>query len=157
MFPQTAETVTDADYADNLAPLTNTPAQVKSLLHSQEQPARGIGLYLDTNKTEFMYFKREGDICILSGRPLKSVDQFTYFGSYISSTENDVNICRAKVLTAIGRLLIIWKSDFSDKINRDFYQAVAVSILLYRCTTWVLTKRLEKRLDANNTRMLYAV
>ena len=35
-------------------------------------------------------------------------------------------------------------------------QAV-VSILLYGCTTWTLTKRLERRLDGNYTRMLRAV
>ena len=32
-----------------------------------------------------------------------------------------------------------------------------VSILLYGCTTWTLTKRLERRLDGNYTRMLRAV
>ena len=31
------------------------------------------------------------------------------------------------------------------------------SILLYGCTTWTLTKRLEKRLDGNYTRMLWAI
>ena len=32
-----------------------------------------------------------------------------------------------------------------------------MSILLYGCTTWALTKRLEKKLDGNYTRMLRAV
>ena len=32
-----------------------------------------------------------------------------------------------------------------------------MSILLYGCTTWTLTKRLEKKLDANYTRMLSAI
>ena len=32
-----------------------------------------------------------------------------------------------------------------------------VSILLYGCTTWTLTKRLEKKLDGNYTRMLRAI
>ena len=36
--------------------------------------------------------------------------------------------------------------------------AVAVvSILLYGCTTWALTKRVEKKLDGNYTRMLRAI
>ena len=38
-----------------------------------------------------------------------------------------------------------------------YNQAVVVSILLYGCTTWTLTKRMEKKLDDNNTRMLWAV
>ena len=39
----------------------------------------------------------------------------------------------------------------------DFFQAAVVSILLYGCTTWTLTKRLERKLDGNYTRMLRAV
>ena len=34
---------------------------------------------------------------------------------------------------------------------------MVVSILLYGCTTWTLTKRLEKKLDGNYTRMLRAI
>ena len=36
----------------------------------------------------------------------------------------------------------------------SFLLAVVVSILLYGCTTWTRTKRLEKNLDGNYTRML---
>ena len=32
-----------------------------------------------------------------------------------------------------------------------------MSILLYGCTTWTLTKRMEKKLDGNYTRMLRAI
>ena len=41
-------------------------------------------------------------------------------------------------------------------MKRSFFQTAVVSILLYGCTTWTLTKRLEKRLDGNYTRMLWA-
>ena len=60
----------------------------------------------------------------------------------------------AKAWTAIDRLLVIWKSDLTDKIKRTFFQAAIVSILLYECTTWILTKRMEKKLNGNYTRML---
>ena len=42
-------------------------------------------------------------------------------------------------------------------MKRSFFQAAVVSILLYGCTTWTLTKRLEKKLDCNYTRMLRAL
>ena len=42
-------------------------------------------------------------------------------------------------------------------MKRSFFQAAVVSILLYGCTTWTLTKRLEKKLDDNYTRMLRAI
>ena len=43
------------------------------------------------------------------------------------------------------------------KMKRSFFQAAVTSILLYGCTTWTLTKRLEKKLDGNYTRMLRAI
>ena len=55
------------------------------------------------------------------------------------------------------RLSIIWKSDLTDKMKRSFFQAAVASILLYGCTTWTLTKRLEKKLDGNYTRMPRAI
>ena len=51
-----------------------------------------------------------------------------------------VNICLVKAWNAIDRLLIIWKSDLSDKSKWDFFQAVTVSVLLYECTIKMLTK-----------------
>ena len=39
----------------------------------------------------------------------------------------------------------------------SFFQSAVVSILLSACTTWTLTKRLEKKLDCNYTRMLRTI
>ena len=62
-----------------------------------------------------------------------------------------------KAWTAIDKLTIIWKSDIADKIKRDIFSVVAVSILLYGCTTWTPTKQIEKKMDQNYTRMLSAI
>ena len=77
--------------------------------------------------------------------------------SSVSSTEKDTNTQLTKAWTAIDRLSIIWKSDLTDKMKRSFLQAAVVSRLLYGCTTWTLTKRLEKKLNGNYTRMLRAI
>ncbi len=61
-----------------------------------------------------------------------------------------------KAWPAIERLSLICNSDLSDKIMNSFSKQV-VSILLYGYTTWTLTKRMEKKLDGNCTRMLRAV
>ena len=42
-------------------------------------------------------------------------------------------------------------------MKRSFFQAAIMSILLSGCTTWMLTKLLEKKLDGNYTRMLRAI
>ena len=88
---------------------------------------------------------------------LKLVDKFTYLGSSVSSTEKDIDMRLTKVWTAINRLSIIWKSDLTNKMKRSFFQAAVASILLYGCNTWTLTKLLEKKLDGNYTRMLWAI
>ena len=50
------ETMTDTNYADNLVLFVNTAAQVEFLLHSQEQEAGGIDLYVNANKTKYIFF-----------------------------------------------------------------------------------------------------
>ena len=84
-------------------------------------------------------------------------DKFTHLGSSVESTEKDIDTRLTKAWTAINRLSIIWKSDLTDKMKRSFFQPAVVSILLYGCTTWTLTKQLEKKLDGNYTRMLWAI
>ena len=104
-----------------------------------------------------MCYNQTGDISTLDGTPLKLVNKFTYLGSSVSSTEKDIDTRLTKAWAAINRLSIILKSDMTDKVKRTFFQAAVTSILLYGCTTWVLTKRLEKKLDGNYTRMLRAI
>ena len=152
-----AKTITDADYADDIALLANTPNQAETLLHSLERAAADIGLHVNAHKTEYMCFNQTGDISTLDGTSLKLVDKFPYLGSSVSSTEKDIDTRLTKAWTAIDKLSTIWKSDLTDKMKRSFFQAVVVSILLYGCTTWTLTKRLKKKLDGNYTRILRAI
>ena len=151
-----AKTITDADYVDDTGILANTPNQAETLQHSLERVAAGIGLHVNAQKTEYMCYNQIGDISVLEGTSLKLVDKFTYLGSSVSSPEKNIDTQLTRAWTAIDRQSIIWKSDLIDKMKRSFLQAVVVSILLYGCTTWTLTKRLEK-LDGNYTRMLRAM
>ena len=86
-----------------------------------------------------------------------SLLKFTYLGSSVSSTKKTINTWLAKAWTVIDRLLVIWKSELTDKIKHSFFQAAIVLILLYGCTTWMLTKQMEKKLDDNYTRMLRVI
>ena len=125
------KTITDADYADDIALLANTPNQAETLLHSLERAAAGTRLHVNAHKTEFMCFNQKGDISTLDGTSLKLVDKFTYLGSSVSSTEKDIDTRLTKAWTAIDRLSVIWKSNLTDKMKRSFFQAAVVSILLY--------------------------
>ena len=96
-----AKTITDADYADDIAILANTPNQAETLLHS-------------------LCFNQKGDISTLDGTSLKLVDKFTYLGSSVSSTEKDIDTRLTKAWTTIDRLSIICKSNLTDKMKRQF-------------------------------------
>ena len=84
-------------------------------------------------------------ISTLGDKTLKLADKFTYLISYISSIESDVNI------------VIIWKSDPSDKMKQNFFQALVLLIFLYGYATSMIAKHIMKNLDGNNTRRLRAI
>ena len=68
------EITIDADKANDLALLKNTPAQVEYLLHSLEQSTIGIGLCMKSNKTGSICFKWNNAIPTINGQLLRSVD-----------------------------------------------------------------------------------
>ena len=103
-----SETISGADYSDNIELPANTPTQTKSLLRSLEQAAIGIGLDVNENKKSSCLLNKERSFPL---QLLKLVEQFIYFGSNISSTERDINIRIGKAWIAFDRLSIIWKFD----------------------------------------------
>ena len=64
-------------------------------------------------------------------------NKFTYLGNSVSSTEKYIDMRLTKAWTAMDKLLVIWKSDLTDKMKHSFFQAAVVSILLYGCTTCI--------------------
>ena len=132
--------------------MLNTPAQTETLLDSLERAVAGRGVHVKADKTEYVCFNQRGDISTGNGNSLELVDKFSYLRSSVSSTETDINTRLAKAGTAINRLSVIWQSDLTDKIKRSGRVDI-----VYGCTTWTLTKRMEKKLNGNYTRMMRAV
>ena len=100
-------TIMDVDNADDIAFLANTLTQAKTLLHSLEWAAADKNLRVNADKMEYMCFNQRSYISTLNGSSLKLVDNFTYLGSSVSSTEIDINMRLAKAWTAIDRLSVI--------------------------------------------------
>ena len=55
-----AVTITDPDYANDLALMADTIADVQTLLHSLETGSGDIGLYVNAKKTEYMSYNQIG-------------------------------------------------------------------------------------------------
>ena len=150
-----AHTLTDADYANDIARLANTLAQAETLIHSLERAAAGIALHVNADKTEYMCFNQRGDISTLNCCSLKLVDKFTYRRNSVSSTETDINMRLAKAWTAIDKLSVLWKSDLTEKIKRCFSKRLSYR---YSCMDALHGRLLNvwKKADCNYIRMLRA-
>ena len=149
--------ITDADYADDIALFADKIEEAETLLHGLEEVSAEIGLYVNAKKTEYMCFNQEGSMKARDGTTLKQVEEFTYLGSNIASTEKDVNIGIGKAWSALDAMKILWKSDLPEHLKREFFKATVETILLYGSTAWTLTSSLESKLDGTYTRMLRAV
>ena len=85
------KTITDADYAEDIAILANAPAQEETLLHSLERAAVGIGFHVNAHNTEYMCFDKTGvTLCRCSAKqpiPLSVLErnQTKGFGLKIST------------------------------------------------------------------------
>ena len=90
-----AQTITDADYTDDIAIMANAFAKTETLLHNLERAAASIGLHVNADKMEYMCCNQRGDISTLNGSSLKLVDNFTYLGSNVSSTETNIDMQQA--------------------------------------------------------------
>ena len=148
--------ITNADYADDLAVLADVLKDATFLLHSIERTAKEIGFYLNADKTEFICFNQDVSerMKSLDGEKIKQVEDFKYLGSYIASTEHDVNIRLGKAWNALNELDKIWKSNLTDNLKRNFFRAAVETVLLYGSVSWTLTTHLEKKIDGAFTRML---
>ena len=56
------KTMTDGDYADDLALRASKPAKVKILLICLKQAAGGVDFYVNSNETKFMCFNQDGSV-----------------------------------------------------------------------------------------------
>ena len=61
----------DAEYADEIVVLANTPTQAESLLHSLKQAASSIGLHIKADKIKYTSFNQSDDISTINGTSQK--------------------------------------------------------------------------------------
>ena len=155
--------LTDADFADDIALISNTISDAQTLLNSLESAANCVGLYLNDSKTEYMSYVKTNNsidnmiIKTISGYILKRVDDYKYLGSFASSSEKDFNTRKGMAWSACNDLRKIWTSKLPLKIKVKIFRVTIEPILLYGSETWTLPVKLEKRLDGCYTRLLMRV
>ena len=148
--------VTDLDFADDLALLSEEIEQAQEVLKRLEEEACKVGLHCNAKKTEIQAFNQETPVIVKAkdGTTLKVVQNFKYLGAWTESTEKDLSVRKALAWSACHKLRKIWTSGLSANIKVRLFVATVESVLLYGAETWTLTKALKKQLDGCYTRML---
>ena len=148
--------VSDTDFADDLALTTDTVAEAEKLTQEIERMAATVGLQMNEGKTKFMTqnIENPGTIKTLSNKTIERVEDFTYLGSRLRSTEAEIRVRKGKAWGACHKLKELWKSDLRKPIKIRVFTALVESVLLYGSETWTMTKKLTKMVDGCYTRML---
>ena len=154
---QPAVEETDLAFADDIALLADEISQAQELLTNLEINAAKIGLYVNCSKTKVMLYNQAEIPDILKsmdGGDIAVVDDFKYLGGWLASSQQDIKVRKALAWTACHKLNSIWKSNLKRSIRERLFVSTVESVLLYGCSTWTLTRKLEKQLDGVYTRML---
>ena len=152
-----AITITDTDFADDLALISNTLEQAQLFLQRLESVAAQIGLHTNEKKTEFISFNQpQGDLITINGSKLKQVQDFLYLGSWVNTSREDREARIAMAWKALCKMDNIWKSKMDKQLKIQFFRSTVETVLLYGCSSWTLTKALTKKLDGTYTRLLRA-
>ena len=150
--------MTDLDFADDIALLSDTATQAQELLNKVEDAALCVGLHMNAKKTQFMAYNQPSCVSIktVDGNSLEEVHDFKYLGAWVQSSDQDIKVRKAMAWKASNKLNSIWKSNLPRPLKIKLFQATVESVLLYGCETWTITKKNRKALDGCYTRMLRA-
>ena len=151
--------ITDADFADDIALLSDSLENAQVLLSSLESAANCTGLYFNEKKTECMPINIQDDSPIRtnSNNVLKCVDDYKYLGSHIHNSEKDFNIRKGMAWSACNKMENIWKSNLTRDLKIRIFRVTIEPILLYGSETWTLSANQQRRLDGCYTRLLQRV
>ena len=153
------EMVTDFDFADDIALISEEVHQAQELLQRVQTSVAKVGLKINTKKTKFMSTNQTGFVKLhtTDGTNLDEVQDFKYLGSWMESTAKDVKQRKAAAWRACNKLNKLWKSSLSREFKLQLFAATVETVLLYGSEAWTVTPKIAKELDGCYTRMLRVV
>ncbi|KAI8519977.1 hypothetical protein Bbelb_032340 [Branchiostoma belcheri] len=148
--------VTDLDFADDIALLSEAIQQAQVLLGRVESSVGEVGLCMNAGKTKFMAFNIPApyNLTTNDGTNLDEEKDFKYLGSRTESTARDITVRKPAAWQACNKLKNIWRSNLSRGLKVRLFLSTVEAVLLYGCEAWTFTTKLEKQLDGCYTRLL---
>jgi hypothetical protein len=149
------ECITDLDFADDIALISEQINQAQTMLERVESAAAEVGIIANPKKTKVMVYNTPDQVEITSdGTVLEVVNELSYLGSLVSSSAADIKQRIALACTACNKISKIWKSSLPRKIKTRLFRSTFESVLLYGSEAWTLPKQLAKKIDGCYTRLL---
>ena len=147
--------VNDLAFADDIALLEHDNERAQAQLDALRLSASAVGLEINIKKTEQMRRNMVNTSSPppplqIDGEPIEIVDEFKYLGSYMGSTDKDIQTRISLAWGAFARLKPILTSRTGKptvKLKMRIFTAACLSILLYGCESWVLTPQQSTKLD----------
>ena len=147
------------DYADDICLLSHKMSDLQDMICSLEKEAASAGLKINGGKTKLLSLTGSVNrIVKVAGVQIEAVNHFAYFGSIIAAgggtdmnIENRIN----KARVAFGILSVVWRNNnFSTSLKLRLFKSNVVSVLLYGCCTWKISKAVTSRLQVFINRCL---
>ena len=149
------------DYADDIALLSSTMNHLQHKTTKLENNAAKVGLKLNCKKCKVMKANSKTDDKLKVGErqiEVEEVEKFTYLGANVTTDGGGaVDIKRRMALASaqFKQLTTLWQAgDISRKTKASLFKSLVMSVLLYGCETWKLTKGGEEKLDSFQTKCL---
>ena len=157
-------TITDVDFADDLAILADSMEQLLEALQILREEAAKAGLHINWNKTKIMAIDPSSiavnsPVSLDSTTSIEVVKDFTYLGSVISSNGSllpELQARLSKASSVIGRLnRHLWrKPNISRTTKQRIFNALVGSVVLYGAETWQASAATLKKIDVFHAKNL---
>ncbi|XP_064495874.1 uncharacterized protein LOC135405089 [Pseudopipra pipra] len=154
-------------YADDAALVAHTEAALQHLTSCFADAAELFGLEVSLKKTEVVHQPAPQEVphhphITIGQSELKSVQQFNYLGSLISSDgkiDGEIDNGLAKAYSAFGKLLKrVWRNKHLKKSTKiSVYKAIVLSTLLYGSESWVIYHHHLRLLERFHQRCLHTI
>ncbi|CAH1270907.1 Hypp4507 [Branchiostoma lanceolatum] len=152
-------TITDLDYADDVAILAEAMEVLQLALQAMDSETQPLGLMVSWEKTKVQSlcdYETPQPGPVINTHQVEVVDRFCYLGGTTTSdcrSDSDTHLRIGRATAAMASLDNIWSNRKLSLLTKlRLYNSLVLSILMYGSKSWTLTATQELRLDAFDTR-----
>ena len=140
--------LSDLGFADDIVLFDSSYNKAYQHLLILEKEAAKVGLRINYHKTKYISNIITEDEDKLS-KTIERAKEFIYLGSNISSSEEDIKRRMSMARKCFWNLKRIWRAnDIPLKLKINIFKTTCLSVLLYGCESWIISKKSQQKLNA---------